>query len=96
MILGQEADDALEIRQKVRPAHVDRLKTLSEQGRLLLAGPLPAIDAADPGPAGFSGSLLVAEFDSLGAAQAWADDEPYLTAGAWSGVDVRPFVKVLP
>ncbi|MGY6629806.1 MAG: YciI family protein [Wenzhouxiangella sp.] len=96
MILGREADNALPMRQQARPAHVERLKALSEQGRLMLAGPLPAIDAADPGPAGFSGSLMVAEFDSLEAARAWAAEEPYLQAGAWLDVDVRPFVKVLP
>ena len=96
MILGREADNALALRQQARPAHVDRLKALSDRGRLMLAGPLPAIDAADPGPAGFGGSLVVAEFDSLEAARAWASDEPYLLAGAWMDVDVRPFVKVLP
>lgn len=96
MILGREAPDALALRQQARPAHIERLKALQSQGRLILAGPLPAIDSTDPGPAGFSGSLVVAEFPSLEDAQAWGADEPYLQAGAWLAIDVRPFVQVLP
>jgi uncharacterized protein YciI len=79
-----------------RPAHLARLIALRDEGRLLLAGPCPAIDAEDPGPAGFSGSLVIAEFDSLEAARAWADADPYAEAGVYTRVEVRPFRKVLP
>jgi uncharacterized protein YciI len=88
--------DSLEPRKAARPAHVERLQQLRDAGRLLLAGPFPAIDAEDPGPAGFSGSLIVAEFSDLAAAQAWADADPYLAAGVYREVSVRPFRKVLP
>ena len=88
--------DSLERRKGARPAHLLRLNTLRDAGRLLLAGPFPAIDAEDPGPAGFSGSLIVAEFSDLVAAQAWADADPYSAAGIYREVSVRPFRKVLP
>jgi uncharacterized protein YciI len=95
-IVGNDIPDSLARRQSARPAHVERLNRLRDEGRLLLAGPFPAIDAADPGPAGFSGSLIVAEFDDLMAAQAWADADPYVAAGVYVRVEVRPFRKVLP
>jgi uncharacterized protein len=87
---------SLEQRKASRPAHLERLNQLRDAGRMLLAGPFPAIDAEDPGPAGFSGSLIVAEFADLAAAQAWADADPYLVAGVYREVSVRPFRKVLP
>jgi uncharacterized protein YciI len=95
-IVGNDIPGSLERRQVARPAHLERLNTLRNEGRLLLAGPFPAIDAEDPGPAGFSGSLIVAEFDDLVAARAWADADPYVAAGVYADVDVRPFRKVLP
>ena len=95
-IVGNDVPDSLQGRIAARPAHLERLQRLRDEGRLLLAGPFPAIDADDPGPAGFSGSLIVAEFDDLEAARAWADSDPYLAAGVYAGVDVRPFRKVLP
>lgn len=96
MILGQDADHALAARKAARAEHIERLQALLDRGRLVLAGPLPAIDAEDPGPAGFTGSLLVAEFESLDAALDWARDDPYIASGAWTDVDVRPFRQVLP
>lgn len=95
-IVGQDVSDSLDQRLSVRPAHLDRLHSLQQAGRLLLAGPFPAIDSNDPGPAGFSGSLIVAEFDSLSAAQAWADADPYVAAGVYASVSVNPFKKVFP
>ena len=95
-ITGHDNPASLQARLANRPAHLARLHHLQEQGRLLLAGPFPAIDAEDPGPAGFSGSLIVAEFNDLAAAQAWADADPYLGAGVYREVEVRPFRKVLP
>lgn len=95
-IVGQDIANSLERRLSVRPAHLDRLKKLQDEGRLLLAGPFPAIDSIDPGPAGFSGSLIVAEFSSLQDAQAWADADPYVAAGVYAGVSVKPFKKVFP
>jgi uncharacterized protein YciI len=95
-IVGQDVPDSLDRRLAARPAHLDRLHTLQQAGRLLLAGPFPAIDSGDPGPAGFSGSLIVAEFDTLGAAQAWADADPYVAAGVYASVSVKPFNKVFP
>jgi hypothetical protein len=86
----------LEARLAARPAHVARLSVLRDAGRLLLAGPFPAIDSEDPGPAGFSGSLIVAEFADLGAARTWADADPFLAAGVYRDVTVRPFRKTLP
>lgn len=95
-ILAQDRPDSLPARRAARPAHVERLKALVEAGRLVLAGPHPAIDAPDPGPAGFSGSLIVAEFDSLEDAQRWAEADPYVEAGVYERVTVKPFVRVLP
>lgn len=96
MIQGNDAPGALDRRLAARPAHLERLQALQAAGRLILAGPCPAIDSPDPGPAGFSGSLIVAEFPSLEAAKAWAEADPYVAAGVYAAVDVRPFKKVLP
>jgi len=95
-IISENISNSLEKRMSVRPAHVERLKLLAEQGRLLIAGPHPAIDCEDPGEAGFTGSLVVADFDSLEAAQQWADADPYVAAGVYQQVKVKPFKKVLP
>ncbi|MEO8671898.1 MAG: YciI family protein [Tahibacter sp.] len=95
-ITGHDVADSLDARKAARPAHLQRLQTLLDEGRLLLAGPFPAIDAEDPGPAGFTGSLIVAEFVDLEDARAWADADPYMAAGVYASVDVRPFRKVLP
>ncbi len=95
-IVGQDVPDSLERRLAARPAHLDRLQALQQAGRLLLAGPFPAVDGNDPGPAGFSGSLIVAEFDSLASAQTWAETDPYIAAGVYASVSVKPFKKVLP
>ena len=95
-ILSQDAADSLKRRMATRPAHVERLEQLRDEGRLILAGPHPAIDSEDPGPAGFTGSLVVAEFDSLEDARQWADADPYLTAGVYERITVKPFKKVLP
>lgn len=96
VIEGHDGDDVLAARMQARGAHLERLVALRDQGRLLLAGPCPRIDAEDPGPAGFSGSVVVAEFASLQAARDWADADPYVAAGVYARVDVRPFRKVLP
>ncbi|MEO5596157.1 MAG: YciI family protein [Lysobacteraceae bacterium] len=96
LILGHDRADSLELRKAARPAHLQRLQGLLDAGRLRLAGPCPAIDAEDPGPAGYSGSLIIAEFDSLDDAQAWADTDPYVAAGVYKSVDVRPFRQTLP
>lgn len=95
-IEGIDVADSLEKRLVARPAHLARLNQLKDEGRLLLAGPYPAIDSPDPGPAGFSGSLIVAAFDSLEAAQTWADADPYVAAGVYARVSVKPFKRVLP
>ncbi|MEW6590142.1 MAG: YciI family protein [Pseudomonadota bacterium] len=95
-IVGQDVPGSLDKRLAARPAHLERLQALQAAGRLLLAGPFPAVDGNDPGPAGFTGSLIVAEFDSLADAQAWADADPYVAAGVYAGVTVKPFKKVLP
>ncbi len=95
-IVGEDVPDSLPLRQAARPAHLARLEALRDEGRLLLAGPFPAIDGPDPGPAGFSGSLIVAAFESLESARAWADADPYAAAGVYARVSVRPFEKVLP
>ena len=95
-ILSEDMPDSLAKRLSARPAHVARLEELKRQGRLLLAGPHPAVDAEDPGPAGFTGSLIVAEFSSLAEAKAWADADPYAGAGVYRRVDVKPFRKTLP
>lgn len=96
LILGRDRPDSLAARLAARPAHLARLTSLREAGRLLLAGPLPAIDAEDPGPAGFTGSLIVAEFEDLAAAQAFADADPYVAAGVYAEVEVMPFRRALP
>jgi len=96
LIEGYDGSDVLAQRLAVRPAHLGRLTELRDAGRLLLAGPCPAIDAEDPGPAGFSGSVIIAEFASLEDARAWADADPYIDAGVYTRVEVRPFKRVLP
>ncbi len=95
-IIGEDVPNSLERRLSVRPAHLARLEALKNEGRLFVAGPFPAIDSNDPGPAGFSGSLIVAEFASLEDAQAWADADPYVGAGVYARASVKPFKKVLP
>ncbi|GAB2779771.1 YciI family protein [Halomonas shantousis] len=95
-ILSEDIKDSLERRQSARPDHLARLEKLRDEGRLVLAGPHPAIDADNPGDAGFTGSLVVAEFDSLQAARDWADADPYVAAGVYAKVVVKPFKKVLP
>ena len=95
-IMAEDRPDSLELRQANRPDHLARLNELQNQGRLVIAGPHPTIDAADPGPAGFSGSLIVAEFPSLAKAQAWAEDDPYRRAGVYQQVTVKPFKQVFP
>jgi uncharacterized protein YciI len=95
-IHGEDAKNSLPRRQANRPAHVERLQRLKAEGRLVLAGPLPAIDAEDPGPAGFTGSVIIAEFPSLAEAEAWAAADPYLIGGAYHKVTVRPFKRTLP
>ena len=95
-IVGQDVADSLALRQAVRPAHVARLQALQDEGRLLLAGPFPAVDSNDPGAAGFTGSLIVAEFASLSDAQAWAAADPYVSGGVYQQVSVQPFKKTFP
>lgn len=95
-IIAEDQPGSLPARLAARPAHLERLEALKADGRLLLAGPHPAIDAENPGEAGFTGSLVVAEFDSLEAAQAWAEVDPYVAAGVYARVTVKPFRKVLP
>ena len=95
-IIGEDRADSLADRLAARPAHLGRLTALQEEGRLLLAGPCPAIDSPDPGPAGFSGSIIIAEFESLAAARTWADADPYVAAGVYEKVTVKPFKKALP
>jgi uncharacterized protein YciI len=95
-IIAEDAAESLPIRQQTRPAHLKRIQTLVEEGRILVAGPHPAIDSPEPGPAGFSGSLIIAEFDSLEEATAWAQEDPYVTAGVFARVSVKPFLPVLP
>ena len=95
-IISQDVENSLQDRLAARPKHLERLTALQDQGRLLLAGPHPAIDSEDPGEAGFSGSLVVAEFENLEDAKAWADADPYVNAGVYAKVTVKPFKKVLP
>lgn len=95
-IISEDVENSLERRIAARPDHLDRLYQLRDNGRLLLAGPHPAVDSEDPGSAGFSGSLVVAEFDSLKSAESWASEDPYMAAGVYSNVTVKPFKKVLP
>jgi len=95
-IISQDIEESLEKRKSVRAEHVARLQSMQDEGRLLIAGPHPKIDSEDPGPAGFTGSLIVVEFDSLEDAQAWADADPYIAAGVYEKVIVKPFKKVFP
>ncbi len=95
-IIAEDLAGTLDQRLAARPAHVQRLQALQAEGRLILAGPCPAIDSPDPGPAGFSGSLIVAEFASLETARAWADADPYIAAGVYAKIVIKPFKKVLP
>lgn len=95
-IIAEDIENSLEPRMAARPDHLARLEQLKHEGRLLVAGPHPAIDSEDPGPAGFSGSLVIAEFASLEAARQWADDDPYCKAGVYQKVTVKPYKKVLP
>lgn len=95
-IIAEDVADSLEKRRQTRPAHLQRVQALVDEGRVLLAGPHPAIDTSDPGEAGFTGSLIVAEFDSLAEATLWANADPYVEAGIFGSVIVKPFVQVLP
>lgn len=94
--IGRDRPGSSETRMRVRPAHLERVRQLVDQGRVVVAGPFPAVDCGDPGPAGFTGSLIVAEFGSLEEARAWIADDPYVTEGVFEHVDVRPFRQVLP
>lgn len=96
LIYAEDVADSLALRKQARPAHLARLQALADEGRLLVAGPNPAIDAEDPAEAGFTGSTVIAEFNSLTAAQAWADADPYVAAGVYASVTIKPFKKVLP
>ncbi len=96
VITGKDSPNGLAIRKRVRPAHLERAQALVAEGRLLIAGPCPAIDSPDPGPAGFSGSVIIAEFNSLEAARDWIARDPYVTEGVFESHEVRPFVKTLP
>jgi uncharacterized protein YciI len=96
MIIGEDVPNSLEKRLATRPAHLARVEEMQNAGRIILGGPLPAIDSPDPGPAGFTGSLIVAEFESLAAAQTWADADPYVAAGVYARVTVKPFKQVFP
>ncbi len=95
-IIAQDVENSLQDRLAARPKHLERLTALQDQGRLIIAGPHPSIDSEDPGEAGFSGSLVVAEFESLEDAKAWADDDPYVAAGVYANVTIKPFKKVFP
>jgi len=95
-IVAEDVENSLPLRQQARPAHVERLKALLAEGRLVLAGPNPAIEAEDPGEAGFSGSIIIAEFESLAEARRWADADPYVAAGIYASTSIKPFKKVLP
>lgn len=95
-ILCDDVPNSLPLRKQARPAHLERIQQLLDQGRLLVAGPHPAVDTPDPGEAGFTGSLIIAEFDSLEAASAWADSDPYVEAGVFQRVTVKPYKVVLP
>ncbi|WP_163135101.1 YciI family protein [Agarivorans sp. Alg241-V36] len=96
VIYAEDVANSLDKRKQARPAHLERLNTLLNEGRLLVAGPMPAIDAEDPAEAGFTGSTVIAEFESLADAKAWADADPYVAAGVYAQVSVKPFKKVLP
>lgn len=96
VILGKDAPGALETRMRVRPLHLERIRSLLDAGRVVLAGPCPVQDSPQPGPDGFSGSLIVAEFESLQAARDWVAGDPYVTEGVFESFEVRPFIKALP
>ena len=96
LIYSEDVENSLDLRKKTRQAHLERIQTLLDQGRILVAGPCPAIDSADPGEAGFSGSLVIAEFNSLQEAEDWANSDPYVSAGVYAKVVVKPYLKVLP
>lgn len=93
-IISEDVENSLEKRKSVRPEHIARLQALADSGKLLTAGPHPAVDSDDPGSAGFTGSLIIAEFESLSEAQSWADDDPYINAGVYKQVTVKPYKKV--
>lgn len=95
-IISEDVDNSLELRKSARPAHLERVKALVHEGRLLVAGPHPAVDCIEPGSAGFTGSLIVADFESLQDAEAWASEDPYVKAGVYATVTVKPFKQVLP
>ena len=95
-VISEDHEESLDNRLAARPGHVARLKALCDEGRLLVAGPHPAVDSIDPGSAGFTGSLVIVEFDSLESAQSWADEDPYIAAGVYRKVTVKPFNPVLP
>ena len=96
VILGKDAPGSLEVRRRVRPQHLERIGALVDAGRVAIAGPCPVADSPEPGPQGFSGSVIIAEFESLEAACAWAAGDPYVTEGVFESCEVRPFIKVLP
>jgi uncharacterized protein YciI len=96
VIYARDGKDSLAARQAARPAHLERAHALAAEGRILLAGPMPAIDSPDPGPAGFDGSLMIVQFDELEKAREWVESDPYMTSGAWESVEVKPFLQVLP
>ena len=95
-IIGEDVPGSLQQRLAARPAHLERLRTLQDEGRLIVAGPCPAIDSPDPGPAGFTGSLIIAEFPSLDQAKIWAEADPYIEAGVYAKVTIKPFKKAFP
>ena len=96
VILGKDAPGSLEVRRRVRPQHLERIGALADAGRVAIAGPCPVADSSEPGPQGFSGSVIIAEFDSLEAARAWVAGDPYVAEGVFESYEVRPFIKVLP
>ncbi len=96
VILGKDAPGSLEVRRRVRPQHLERIGALADAGRVAIAGPCPVADSPEPGPQGFSGSVIIAEFDSLEAARTWVAGDPYVTEGVFESCEVRPFIKVLP
>lgn len=95
-IISEDVEDSLELRKSARPAHLERVRALVDEGRLLIAGPHPAVDCTDPGSAGFTGSLIIADFESLQDAETWAGEDPYVKAGVYARVTVKPFKQVLP
>jgi hypothetical protein len=96
IIYAEDVDNSLALRLKARPAHLERISALVDEGRILVAGPTPAIDSEDPAEAGFTGSLIIAQFESLGDAEAWADADPYVSGGVFKSVTVKPYKRVLP